>query len=276
MSPSGAAVVVERVSKRFGARVQALQDVAFALEPGELVLLSGPSGSGKSTLLNLIAGLDAPDAGRILVDGMPLAELHDRARYRRETIGFVFQLHHLILGLTAEENVEVALIPSHLPRAERLARARAALDEVGLAARRTHLPAQLSGGERQRVALARALVNRPRLLLADEPTGALDTAAGVQVMELLDRLRRVHGVRCGTTSDEAPSACTTSATAAAPSASPRSATAARRSSPRRSRRRRRSAACGRGGAAGRRRRSAASGPPLAAAARAGAAMPPSA
>ena len=193
MSPSGAAVVVDHVSKRFGARVQALQDVGFALEPGELVLLSGPSGSGKSTLLNLIAGLDSPDAGRILVDGVPLAELHDRARYRRETIGFVFQLHHLILGLTAEENVEVALIPSVRSRAERLQRARAALDEVGLAARRTHLPAQLSGGERQRVALARALVNRPRLLLADEPTGALDTAAGVQVMELLDRLRRLHG-----------------------------------------------------------------------------------
>ncbi|HEU4703295.1 MAG TPA: ABC transporter ATP-binding protein [Conexibacter sp.] len=193
MDRPGATLVVEHVSKRFGARVQALLDVSFALEPGELVLLSGPSGSGKSTLLNLIAGLDRPDAGRILLDGVPLAELGDTARYRRETLGFVFQLHHLILGLTAEENVEVALIPSRLPRTERLARAHAALDEVGLAERRTHLPAQLSGGERQRVAIARALVNRPRLLLADEPTGALDTAAGVQVLELLDRLRRLHG-----------------------------------------------------------------------------------
>ena len=190
---SGASLVVERVSKRFGARVFALEDVSFALAPGELVLLSGPSGSGKSTLLNLIAGLDRPDAGRILVDGAPVAELRDPARYRRETIGFVFQLHHLILGLTAEENVEVALIPARLPRAERLARARAGLADVGLAERATHLPAQLSGGERQRVALARALANRPRLLLADEPTGALDTAAGVQVLELLDRLRRARG-----------------------------------------------------------------------------------
>ena len=190
----GAALVVEGVSKRFSGRIHALEDVSFAVDPGELVLLSGPSGSGKSTLLNVIAGLDRPDAGRVLVDGHSVATLRDPARYRREVIGFVFQLHHLILGLTAEENVELALIPARLRRSERLARAGAALAEVGLAERRTHLPTQLSGGERQRVALARALVGRPRLLLADEPTGALDTAAGLQILELLDALRRRHGM----------------------------------------------------------------------------------
>jgi putative ABC transport system ATP-binding protein len=181
----GAALVVEHVSKAFGGRIRALDDVSLALEPGELVLLSGPSGSGKSTLLNLVAGLDRPDAGRILVGGREVGALRDPARYRREVVGFVFQLHHLILGLTAEENVEAPLIPTRLRHAERIARARAALEEVGLAQRRTHLPAQLSGGERQRVAVARALVGRPRLLLADEPTGALDSHSGKDVMRVL-------------------------------------------------------------------------------------------
>jgi putative ABC transport system ATP-binding protein len=189
----GAELVVEAVSKRYGDRVEALRDVTFRVAPGELALLTGPSGAGKSTLLNLIAGFDRPDGGRVLVDGEDVARLRDPARFRRDVVGVVFQLHHLIGGLTAEENVEVPLIPSGDRRARRLAKARAALAEVGLAGRRTHRPAELSGGERQRVAIARALVCAPRLLLADEPTGALDSAAGRQVMELLAGLPRRHG-----------------------------------------------------------------------------------
>ena len=192
--PEGAEVAVEGVSKCFGAKVRALEDLRLRVDPGEFVLLTGASGSGKSTLLNLIAGLDTPDGGRILVDGQDVARLADAARFRREVIGFVFQLHHLILGLTAEENVEVALIPLRLRRVERLSRVHAALVDVGLGERGGHLPPQLSGGQRQRVAIARALVGRPRLLLADEPTGALDSVAGAQILELLGALRHEHGM----------------------------------------------------------------------------------
>jgi ABC-type lipoprotein export system ATPase subunit len=190
---TGAEVVLDRVAKSFGSRIRALDEVSFTLHPGEFVLLTGPSGSGKSTLLNLVAGFDRPDAGSIRVDGSVVAELDDPARFRREVVGVVFQLHHLIAGLTAEENVEVPLIPVVHRRAARLARARAALADVGLAERATHLPAQLSGGERQRVAIARAMVGRPRLLLADEPTGALDSAASEEVLDLLAQLARRHG-----------------------------------------------------------------------------------
>jgi putative ABC transport system ATP-binding protein len=187
------AVVVEGVGKSFGDRIRALDDVSLTLAPGEFVLLTGPSGSGKSTLLNLVAGFDRPDAGTIVVGGLSVADLDDAARFRRDVIGVVFQLHHLIPGLTAEENVEVPLIPDVRRRSERLRRARAALADVGLEERRTHLPAQLSGGERQRVAIARAMVRRPRLLLADEPTGALDSAASDEVLELLAGLSARHG-----------------------------------------------------------------------------------
>jgi ABC-type lipoprotein export system ATPase subunit len=189
----GAEVVAEGVGRRFGERIVALADVGLRIMPGELVLISGPSGAGKSTLLNLLAGFDRPDSGRILVAGQPLEQLRDVARFRREVLGFVFQLHHLISGLSAEENVEIPLIPSERRRAARLARARAALADVGLAERSTHRPAQLSGGERQRAALARALVGRPRLLLADEPTAALDSAAGKEVLGLIADLSRRDG-----------------------------------------------------------------------------------
>ena len=193
LSAAGAQVVVDGVGKQFGERILALDDVSFTLAPGEFVLLTGPSGSGKSTLINLVAGFDVPDTGSILVDGLAVAGLDDPARFRREVVGVVFQLHHLIAGLTAEENVEVSLIPVVHRRAERLVRARAALADVGLEERATHLPGQLSGGERQRVAIARATVGHPRLLLADEPTGALDSAASEEVLALLAELARRRG-----------------------------------------------------------------------------------
>ena len=190
----GAEVRVEHVCKRYGAGVVALDDVSLVVDAGELVLLTGPSGSGKSTLLNIVAGLDEPDSGRVIVDDQPLDEIADRARFLREVVGFVFQRHHLIEALSAEQNVELALIPAGGHRSARLARARAALAEVGLEHRLGHRPAELSGGERQRVAIARALVGRPRLLLADEPTGALDSEASARVMDLLATLRRRHGM----------------------------------------------------------------------------------
>ena len=191
---SGAAVVVEHVRKGFeGGRISALEDVSLRLEPGELVALTGPSGCGKSTLLNLIGALDRPDAGEIRVDGEDVGRLADPSRYRAETVGFVFQFHNLITTLTAVENVQVPML-GHGSRAARESRARELLVEVGLAERVGAYPPTLSGGERQRVAIARALANGPRLLLADEPTGALDSDTGAQILDLLRRVREEHGM----------------------------------------------------------------------------------
>jgi putative ABC transport system ATP-binding protein len=191
---SGAAVEVEGVSKSYAGRVAALRDVTLRLAPGDFAALTGPSGSGKSTLLNLIGSLDLPDAGTIVVDDQRLDELPEPHRFRLEVVGFVFQFHHLLPMLTARENVEVPLIAARVQAAERRERAHALLGEVGMEARAAHLPSQLSGGERQRVAVARALANQPRLLLADEPTGALDSAAGRRVLDLLARLREDRGM----------------------------------------------------------------------------------
>jgi putative ABC transport system ATP-binding protein len=191
---AGAAVAVTGVRKSFeGGRVSALRDVTFTVDPGEIVALTGASGSGKSTLLNLIGALDAPDAGSILVDGRRVDELGNPSEYRAATIGFVFQAHNLLPTLTATENVQVPMF-GRLPRHVRETRARELLREVGLETRVAARPAVLSGGERQRVAIARALANDPRLLLADEPTGALDSVTGTQVLDLLERLRRLHGM----------------------------------------------------------------------------------
>jgi putative ABC transport system ATP-binding protein len=191
---TGAGIVAAGVRKSFeNGRVPALKDVSFTVEPGELVALTGASGSGKSTLLNLVGALDTPDAGSLVVDGRRLDELESSSDYRAETIGFVFQAHNLLPTLTASENVEVAMF-GRLPRPERVARARELLREVELEGRAGARPMVLSGGERQRVAIARALANEPRLLLADEPTGALDSVTGEHVLGLLEGLRERHGM----------------------------------------------------------------------------------
>ncbi len=170
-----------------------LDGVTLAVAAGEVCAVTGPSGSGKSTLLGLIAGLDRPTAGSIEVAGVEVTRLGEDAlaRFRRDTLGYVFQSFHLIPTLTAAENVAVPLELAGAPGAA--ARARTLLAEVGLAERAHHYPAQLSGGEQQRVALARAVALDPRLLLADEPTGNLDSATGAQIIELLLRLNRERG-----------------------------------------------------------------------------------
>jgi ABC-type lipoprotein export system ATPase subunit len=192
--PGGAEVVVEHVAKSYDSRIVAVRDVSLRIAPGEFVSLTGPSGCGKSTLLNLIGSLARPDSGDIRVDGVSVPALESPALYRRSTVGFVFQLHHLLPMLSAGSNVEVPLIGTGLGRRERRERARELLAEVGLAERVDHLPSQLSGGERQRVAVARALANRPRLLLADEPTGALDSKSSLRVLDLLSELRERYGM----------------------------------------------------------------------------------
>ncbi len=189
---AGARVVVEHVSRRYRDTL-VLSGVNLELEPGELVSLTGPSGSGKTTLLQLIGSLDRPSEGRITVDGVSVGELKAPAEYRRSTVGFVFQLHYLLPGLTARQNVELPMAATRARRQERSRRALELLAEVGLSGRADDLPAELSGGERQRVAIARALANRPRLLLADEPTGALDSGASIRIWDLLDASRKRHG-----------------------------------------------------------------------------------
>jgi putative ABC transport system ATP-binding protein len=190
----GAEVVVDGVSRSFeDGRIAALADVSLRVAEGELVAVTGPSGCGKSTLLNLIGALDRPTAGSIVVDGERLEQLSNAARYRGRVVGFVFQFHNLIPTLTALENVQLPMLGHDLSRGARVARARALLEEVGLGPRQAAYPPTLSGGERQRVAIARALANEPRLLLADEPTGALDSATGAQIIELLQRVRAQRG-----------------------------------------------------------------------------------
>ena len=190
---SGAEVDVRHVRKTFeGGRIRALEDVSLHLDAGGLVALTGPSGGGKSTLLNLIGALDRPDAGEIVVGGLDVTKLDDPADYRAHTVAFVFQFHNLIMTLNALENVQIPMLGTR-PRAERERRARELLDEVGLEDRSRSYPPTLSGGERQRVAIARALANDPRLLLADEPTGALDSETGAQILDLLRRVRDEHG-----------------------------------------------------------------------------------
>ena len=191
---SGVDVALERVRKTFeDGRVVALDDVTLRAEAGEFVAVTGPSGCGKSTLLNLVGALDRPDSGEILVGGERVDELRDPAEYRAATVGFVFQFHNLVPVLSAAENVQVPMLGRGRSRPERERRARELLEEVGLAYRAASRPPTLSGGERQRVAIARALANDPRLLLADEPTGALDSETAAQVLALVARIRAERG-----------------------------------------------------------------------------------
>jgi putative ABC transport system ATP-binding protein len=190
---TGADVLVEHAGRRYGS-VDALRDANLHVRPGEFLAVTGRSGSGKSTLLNLIGGLEEPTCGRILIDGREIWREPRAPRHRRELVGFVFQQHHLLINLTAQANVEVALIGAGMHRRERRERALGLLEEVGLADRSGHEPAELSGGERQRVAIARALANEPRLLLADEPTGAVDSVTSQRVLDLLADIRERRGM----------------------------------------------------------------------------------
>ena len=197
MSPTGRGteVVCEHVRKMFeGGRIRALEDISLRVGTGEFVALTGRSGCGKSTLLNLIGALDRPDSGTITVGGRSLADISDLAAYRARTVGFVFQFHYLIPTLSALWNVMIPMIGGALSARERERRAGALLAEVGLADRADDRPGVMSGGERQRVAIARALANHPPLLLADEPTGALDSATGAEVLGLLARVREQYGM----------------------------------------------------------------------------------
>jgi putative ABC transport system ATP-binding protein len=187
------------VTKVYGegqAAVHALRGIDLAIDKGEFVAVMGPSGSGKSTCMNLIGCLDAPTSGSYRFDGVEVASLSrdQRARLRRYYLGFVFQGFNLLARSTALENVELPLVYRGMPRAERRERATRALASVGLSGWETHTPAQLSGGQQQRVAIARAIVSDPELLLADEPTGNLDSQRGREVMDLLAGLNRERGL----------------------------------------------------------------------------------
>ena len=176
-----------------GDQVRALDGVTLALRAGEFVAIVGPSGSGKSTLLNLLGALDRPTSGEVCINGASLATVGDLDQFRSRAVGFVFQTHNLIPTLTARENVEVPMHASLLGGGKRRARAQELLELVGLGRRVNFLPNQMSGGERQRVAIARALANRPAMVLADEPTGNLDSQTTTGIMGLLSDLNRTQG-----------------------------------------------------------------------------------
>jgi putative ABC transport system ATP-binding protein len=189
----GAIIRLDHVSRVYQvgeSEVRALDDVSLAIPPGEFAAIMGPSGSGKSTMLNVLGCLDTPTSGRYLLDGESVENLSEDqlADVRQRKIGFIFQSYHLVGRMTAARNVELPLIFAGVEPRERRERVRAAIESVGLAKRITHRPDQLSGGERQRVAIARALVMEPRILLADEPTGNLDTRSGEEIVALLERV----------------------------------------------------------------------------------------
>ncbi len=193
--PLGFVIEVSDLHKHYDrGRVHALDGLDLCVRYGEFLAVTGPSGSGKSTLLHLLAALDTPTSGRIVVGGEDLVHLKAPNRYRRDEIGLVFQLHNLLPHLTAQQNVEIAMIGTSRKRPEMRDRAAVLLDEVGLSRHLHRKPPELSGGERQRVAIARALANEPSLLLADEPTGSLDTEAVEATLRQFRELRDDHGV----------------------------------------------------------------------------------
>jgi putative ABC transport system ATP-binding protein len=193
------AIRLESVSRQYTmgeSVIRAVNDVSLTVPTGEFLALLGSSGSGKSTLLNLIAGLDRPSSGSVVAQGQDLSKMSslELARYRRQTVGMVFQSFNLLPRMTLEENVELPLRLAEVDRSERAARVREALQRVGLEKRIGHRPSELSGGEQQRSAIARALVNRPKILLADEPTGNLDSATGESILTLLREIQGNPGM----------------------------------------------------------------------------------
>lgn len=193
--PDEYVVVAENLAKIYGdgGTVHALDGIDLKIRKGELIAVMGPSGSGKSTLLNILGALDLPSSGAIYVAGQNIAKMKDSDRFRSKTVGFVFQLHNLIPTLTAIENVEIPLYEENMSAAARRKRAQELLSVVGLLDRMNHLPSQMSGGQRQRVAIARSLANNPAIILADEPTGNLDSKSTDEIMALLRRLNREQG-----------------------------------------------------------------------------------
>lgn len=186
-----AIISIKGLKKRYDTgSITALDGVDLEIKEGDFLSIMGPSGSGKSTLLNMLGALDLPDEGKVIIDGVDLSEEKDLATFRRRTIGFIFQLHNLIPSLTALENVQIPLMENRISPKERRLKAERLLQMVGLESRAGNRPTELSGGERQRVAIARALANDPRILLADEPTGSVDSENSVKIMELLKNLRR--------------------------------------------------------------------------------------
>jgi ABC-type lipoprotein export system ATPase subunit len=192
---SGALLEARGLTKSYdGGRIQALRGVSLSIAPGEYVTIGGPSGSGKSTLLQLLGGLDTPSSGAILFESAPLGARMSLDAYRLTRVGFIFQSFHLLPTLRAVENVQVAMLANGWSAKRRAERAAALLREMDLEERMRHYPAQLSVGERQRVAIARALANDPALLLADEPTGNLDSVNSAHVMEILKGIQRRRGM----------------------------------------------------------------------------------
>lgn len=188
-------IEIQGLKKSFdNGKIKALNGIDLEIVRGEFISIMGPSGSGKSTLLNMIAALDTPDSGDILVEGKFLNEIEDVASYHARTVGFIFQLHNLLPHLTALENILIPMFEVKAPRGEKIRRAWKLLEEIGLEDRIKSFPPHLSGGERQKVAIARALANNPKIVLADEPTGNIDSKSSRQVLRLLKELQQRNKV----------------------------------------------------------------------------------